>query len=154
MKSFLALGLSAAMVDAAALENCLFCKYTDERATFLESWSYCPDSQECLADEWNYIDRNCASGWKRGNSFQLFSCESETAPCPKFYSTKQYDLNEPLGRHKNMTWVLPAGAQCTIEIDATEYVGRVLFDGVQGNLGIEPYNPEYDFSEKISFPQG
>ena len=41
------------------LEGCLFCRYTDLQATLLESYSYCRDSQECLADEWNYIDRPC-----------------------------------------------------------------------------------------------
>ena len=61
MKSAVALAITAAMSNAAALENCLYCKYTDERATFLESWSYCPDTQECLADEWNYMDRECKS---------------------------------------------------------------------------------------------
>ena len=143
-----------ASIANAALENCLYCMYTDKRATFLESWSYCAKSQECLADEWNYIDRSCDGGWKRASTYSLASCESEVAPCPEFYSTKQYDLNEPLGRAKNLTWVLPAGAQCNIFIDATEYIGRVLFDGVQGNLGIDPYDPEYDYSEKISFLQG
>ena len=147
------LALSAAIANAQ-LENCLYCMYTDERATFLESWSYCAAQTECLADERNYIDRPCEGGWKRGNELSLFQCETAETACPEFVSTKQYDLNEPLGKHKNITWTLPAGTQCTVKIDATEYVGRVLFDGVQGNLGIEPYDPLYDFTEKISFPQG
>ena len=45
------------------LENCLYCRYVDLRATMLESWSYCAYNQECLADEWNYIDRGCPTGW-------------------------------------------------------------------------------------------
>ena len=69
-------------------------------------------------------------------------------------ASKQYDLNEPLGKHRNLTWVLPAGTQCVVTIDATEYTGRVLFDDVQGYLGIDPYDPDYDFREKISFEQG
>ena len=48
-----------AAASQAALKNCLYCRYTDLRATFLESWSYCAESEECLADEWNYIDRPC-----------------------------------------------------------------------------------------------
>ena len=38
-----------------------------------------------------------------------------------------------------------------VKIDATQYVGRVLFDNIQGQLGVEGYDPEYDLSEKISF---
>lgn len=40
---------------------------------------------------------------------------------------------------------------CVVKIDATQYVGRVLFDNIQGQLGVEGYDPEYDLSEKISF---
>ena len=45
-------GMVAAVTKLAnaALENCLFCRYTDLRATFLESWSYCETNEECLAD--------------------------------------------------------------------------------------------------------
>ena len=64
-------------------------------------------------------------------------CEVTEAQCPEFVASKQYDLNEPLGRAKNMTWTLPAGAKCIVKVDATQYVGRVLFDDVQGFIGIE-----------------
>ena len=40
---------------------------------------------------------------------------------------------------------------CTVTIDATEYVGRVYFADIQGELGIEEYDPEFDRKEKISF---
>ena len=30
-------------------------------------------------------------------------------------------------------------------------MGRVLFDNIQGQLGVEGYDPEYDLSDKISF---
>ena len=40
-----------------------------------------------------------------------------------------------------------------MSIDATEYVGRVLFDDVQGYLGIEGYDPDFDIKNKISFDQ-
>lgn len=54
-----AVAMMAAVASAqdGPLENCLYCRYTDLRATFLESWSYCRANQECLADQWNYIDR-------------------------------------------------------------------------------------------------
>ena len=57
------LGMAAvAGIANAALESCLYCMYTDLRAVFLESYSYCDESQECLPDEWNYIDRPCTNG--------------------------------------------------------------------------------------------
>ena len=78
-------------------------------------------------------------------------CEIEEAKCPEFVSSQQYDLNEPLGKHRNITWTLPPGSKCEVTVDATEYVGRVLFADVQGYLGVEDYDPEYDIKEKISF---
>ena len=41
-----------------------------------------------------------------------------------------------------------------MKIDATSYVGRVLFDDIQGSLGIEGYDPDYDITQKISFTEG
>ena len=46
---------------------------------------------------------------------------------------------------------MPSGSQCYVKIDATSYVGRVLFDDIQGSLGIEGYDPDYDITQKISF---
>ena len=59
---FVGMAAAVASVASAALENCLYCRYIDLRAVFLESFSYCTSSQECLADEWNYIDRPCSNG--------------------------------------------------------------------------------------------
>ena len=53
-----------------------------------------------------------------------------------------------------MTWNLPSGAKCIVKVDASEYVGRVLFDDVQGFLGIEGFGPDQDIKEKISFEAG
>ena len=119
-----ATGIAAALagVSNAVLENCLYCRYTDLRATFLESWSYCKTNQECLADQWNYIDRECNDedgGWIRAKEVDLDYCETDTAPCPEFVSSKQYDLNEPLGKYRNRTWTLPSGTKCDVKIDAT-----------------------------------
>lgn len=46
---------------------------------------------------------------------------------------------------------MPSGTKCVVKIDATQYVGRVLFDNIQGQLGIEEYDPDFDISQKISF---
>ena len=82
----------------------------------------------------------------RAAEADLDYCETDTAPCPEFVSSKQYDLNEPLGKHKNRTWTLPSGTKCVVKIDATQYVGRVLFDDIQGQLGVEGYDPLYDIT--------
>ena len=71
----------------------------------------------------------------------LAFCEATMEVCPEFVASKQYDLSEPLGKHKNQTWVLPQGGMCIVKVDATQYVGRVLFDDVQGFLGIEGRDP-------------
>ena len=86
---------------SAALESCLYCRYTDLGATFLESYSYCVSNPECLADEWNYIDRDCTGDWVRAKTMSLEFCEAESAQCPTFVASKQYDLNEPLGQYRN-----------------------------------------------------
>ena len=44
------------------------------------------------------------------------------APCPTFTSSIQYDLNEPLGKHRNLTWVLPSGSSCWMQGDLTKSV--------------------------------
>ena len=94
-----AIGASAALASVAnaVLENCLYCRYLDLRATFLESWSYCSTSQECLLDVWNYIDRDCVTGWNRAAENSLEFCEPTLVQCPSFVASSQYDLGEELG---------------------------------------------------------
>ena len=41
---------------------------------------------------------------------------------------------------------MPSGTKCVVKIDATQYVGRVLFDDIQGQLGVEGYDPLYDIT--------
>ena len=71
--------------------------------------------------------------------------------CPAFVSSSQYDLGEELGKHLNVTWTLATGEMCYVEVDATQYLGRVHFADVQGYLGIDGYDPEFDIAEKITF---
>ena len=146
--AFIASGVKAAV---EALPSCLYCRYTDLKSTFLESYSFCDSAPECLADEWNYIDRPCESGWKRAKQKSLDDCNTQMVTCPEFVASMQYDLSEPLGTAKNLTWILPSGAKCVVKIDATNYVGRVLFADVQGYLGIEGRDPAIPLAEKISF---
>lgn len=150
MKQMLVAGLAG--LAAAQKENCLYCRYTDLEATFLESHSYCDQTKDCLADAWNYIDRPCPSEWKRGKEMTLDDCEAQEANCPSFISSKQYDLNEPDGRPRNITFTLRSGQKCNVKIDATEYVGRVLFANIQGFLGVEYEG--YVLGEKITVDSG
>ena len=43
--------------------NCLNCKLLDTDSTFLISQSYCAATDECLQDEWNYINKWCRTSW-------------------------------------------------------------------------------------------
>ena len=78
-------------------------------------------------------------------------CKTQEVPCPKFTASEQYDLNAPLGKARNVTWNLQSGNMCKIEIDATKYIGRVLFDNVQGLLGIEGRDPTLKTTTPITF---
>lgn len=43
--------------------ECLYCRRMDKNSGFLVSYSYCQQQDECLKDAWNYINRDCQSGW-------------------------------------------------------------------------------------------
>ena len=48
----------------------MYCKRMDTMSGFLYSYSYCPDEDEesCIADPWNYINKQCEEtmieGWQ------------------------------------------------------------------------------------------
>ena len=76
-------------------------------AGFLETYSYCAQTDECLMDAWNYIDRPCGnSTWVKGADLFIGSfeeddngypegslmdntseCEAEDIGCPGFQSS-------------------------------------------------------------------
>ena len=145
MKTF-AIALMASSVDAA-FRNCLYCKKTDQGATFMTSYSYCAELEECLANAWNYLDRPCQGGWNRGKSLTIDSCEAEEASreCPSFTSTK-----ELRGQTQSTTWSLQSGTYCDVNIDAEQFVGRATFDDVT-HLGIEVEGDVQSIGEPISF---
>jgi len=59
---------------AAASSACLYCRRMDSNAGFLVSYSYCNQTDECLMDAWNYINRECVDGWSLGSSYELEYC--------------------------------------------------------------------------------
>ena len=71
-------------VAAAASADCLYCRRMDMNAGFLVSYSYCNQTDECLMDAWNYINRDCIDGWSSGSSYELSYCEPEEIACPSF----------------------------------------------------------------------
>ena len=120
-------------VASATLRNCLFCKRTDEDAHFLTSYSYCAATEECLANAWNYLDRPCPTGWKPGKTETLGTCLAEESAknCPSYVS-----LPEKAQQTESRVWSLQSGTYCKVNIDATQFVARVLFDDVT-DLGID-----------------
>ena len=69
---FLALATLAAIVAADDLSRCLYCRRMSISAGFLESYSYCTQTDECLLDAWNYLDRPCGnSTWTTGSNLYI-----------------------------------------------------------------------------------
>ena len=116
---------------SAASSECLYCRRMDKNAGFLVSYSYCLQLDECLMDAWNYINRPCLDEWKRGDSYDLTMCQPDNITCPAFVSDQT-----KYGAYTNTTWSLAAGGMCTVSIDATKGVARVIFDETSF-LGIE-----------------
>merc|ERR1712195_358611 len=63
---------------ATPSQPCLYCRRMDKNAGFLVSYSYCQQTDDCLMDAWNYINRPCKDEWKRGNTYELSACTAET----------------------------------------------------------------------------
>ena len=112
-------------------DSCLYCRRMDRVSHFLTSYSYCIQNEECLANAWNYLDYPCGTGWRRGRDVPVEECKADEYMCPDFDS-----FIELAGEERNVTWSLPNGAMCKVRIDATQFVGRVIFDDVS-DLGVE-----------------
>ena len=147
MKSFIASLALVSVAEARVSTKCLACKYQDSAASFLYSYSYCKETNECLADQWNYINKWCESKWVPGWMLNIDTdCEAQVVigACMPFVSVEGYSREV---RQSN----LPAGGQCTISIDATQAMGRIQFDKAVG-LGVL-FN-DYDVGEPITIPKG
>ena len=112
--------------------SCLYCRRMDNNAGFLVTYSYCNQTDECLMDSWNYINRDCKDGWERGSSYDLKQCRPEPISCPEFKSNPA-----KYGTYENTTWSLAAGGKCTVKINADQGLARVIF-AETSYLGIEP----------------
>ena len=145
MKQFIGIVVTAAMAAAAASPSCMYCRKEDLESGFLTSFSYCEHQDVCLQDEWNYISRSCQSEWQRGKSYGLEFCQPEDIECPSFTSSTEW-----FQRYKNQTWAMAEGSKCTVKIDATKAIARVIFSS-SSYLGIE-YDAQID--EVITIPDG
>ena len=128
MKSIL--GLAAVLVlallpQAEATANCLFCRRSGFGATLLVTYSYCEASDTCLQDRWLYIDRPCSSGWVDGKKLDMIAkCKPKATTCHPFTST-----NIAAGSWNiNFTETLGPNEYCKIDIDASQYLARVVLD--------------------------
>ena len=148
MKQFIVSTL-AAVALGDALPKCMYCRRNDENSGFLNMWSYCKDNDTCLHNQWNYIARPCESGWKKGSSYVLNFCEPEDISCPEFETDP-----DKYGTYLNNTWSLAQGGKCTVKIDATKGVARVVFDDDVSNSQLGLDFPPYKTGDVISFDSG
>ena len=77
----------------------------------------------------------------------LNDCKPEVQICPGFVSDPS--LAE---EYRNITWTLKEGQVCNIEIDATEYLARVIFDNTS-YLGVEGVG-RYAMGDILTYQQG
>ena len=112
-------------------QTCLYCRRMDVNAGFLVSYSYCNATDECVQDQWNYINRPCNDDWQLGKNLDLAKCNALPVACIDFESTP-----EKATQYFNRTWTLPVQSYCTIKVDANQEVARVVFDSTSF-LGVE-----------------
>ena len=124
----------------------MYCRRMDLNAGFLVSYSYCADTDTCLMDAWNYINRPCTGGWELGSDYPLTQCNPNSIACPGFNST-----TAEYGTYTNQTVTLAQGAGCNITIDATQALARVVFDETSF-LGIDYEKAK--IGEVITIPSG
>ena len=143
------IGAVIVTVQAAQSTNCMNCKKLDSSSSFLYSWSYCKWTDECLADVWNYMNAFCPSTWIQGWMIDIDAdCEATEAigVCDPFVSSK-----DKYGEYSNVTKSLPPAAKCSVNIDASAALARVVFDDTQ-NLGVL-FNG-YVIGQPITIPEG
>lgn len=156
MKTFRSLAtvtlLSNLAMVQATTANCLYCYQQDASSGWGQSFSYCEQTDQCLEDEWNYINRECeGKGWVLGRDLGIGQCNPKEVSCSGYYSSP-----DKYGTYDNRTSVmLQSGEFCKLDIDATNGLARVIFEGywpVDG-LGIVEY-PNYFQGDILTFQAG
>ena len=74
LRVIIALSVSLFTHVKYANAQCLYCHRMDMNGGFLKSYSYCNHTDECLEDAWNYLNKECESGWVRGKELNFDTC--------------------------------------------------------------------------------
>lgn len=130
---------------------CLYCKHQAQNSGWLVSYSYCDDTEVCLKDKWNYLNRKChsQSGWVNGEKLDLEeSCQAVESTEGQLSFTSS---SSKAGNWVNRTYTLKEGEFVNVLVDARDFVGRVVFDDCP-DLGFN--NGEHQLGEVISFTSG
>ena len=111
--------------------NCMWCKKLDSEAGFMYNYNFCSYNSTCYDDTWNLQNEWCRSGWKQGFSQRLEEdCKAKKVPCATFTSADTFAAVNITASPK-----LGEGEYCVFTVDATAFVGRLLFKANSG-LGI------------------
>ena len=101
------------------------CKHLDTVAGFMYAYSYCPSKDLCQADVWNYLTIMCDQGWMPGMGLDL----DENCKVNKNNISISYQsLPSMAGQTISKRASLIAGSSFDINIDATQFVARVLIN--------------------------
>ena len=131
----------------------MYCVQQDSSSGWLQEFSYCNETEECLEDHWNYINRFCegGQGWKRGRDLGIEFCGAEYT-----------DINITFTSTENKTRVyewyrgnkLGAGQFTNITVNAQMELARVIFESsMDGDIGIKEA-PFYFEGRPITFDKG
>ena len=133
----------------ASLPKCMNCKLIDSSASFLYSFSYCPDTDECLKDEWDYINKWCPSKWIPGWMLDIEKdCKAEFNPKACFPYVTEEGVVGPY-KKQTPTSTLRSGQYCSITVDTMAGMGRVKLTNTP-NLGVLWNN--YNRNDPITIP--
>ena len=98
----------------------------DITADFMFSYSYCPSSDKCVADQWNKFNSWCNEPWIKGYMLDIeLDCAGKIVePCISFASAQ---INEAQETQASKT--LAANEICEVYVDASVYIAHVEFRG-------------------------
>ena len=137
-----------------ATQTCLYCKRADTNAGFLYSYSYCPlkTAEACIPDLWTYINPVCVgAATKDGWTLDIKGdCNATVQKCFDFTSTKLAVGATTIKKDSYTT--LGVNLMCTIQVDATAFVGRITFYDSNNALGV--MFPGYTLGQPITVAKG
>ena len=96
MKSAGIIALTVMGTQAVPSTQCLSCKMKDTVGSFLYTYSYCKETNECLMDEWNFNNQWCKSKWIPGWQLDIDNdCEANNVigACETFVTTAEFTTN-------------------------------------------------------------